>query len=128
MVLLNHKRAGGLGHVGCTCLLRHGLVRCMSTENQVGHPYTTASYRGFWTQDCTNHFASIAKLFQTSKTVVTPSGAKDKNGFDLKSGTYHSAPYTEWKRLDVQNVNPEQATWMMNKRNREGYSITERNC
>ncbi|MDN3204961.1 hypothetical protein [Algoriphagus sediminis] len=127
-VFLNRKGAGGLGHVGCAFLLRNGLVRCMSTENQVGHPYTSAAYKGFWTQDCPNNFASIVNLFQTRKTVVIPPGAKDKNGFNLKPGTYHSDPYTEWKRLDVQNVNPEQATWIMNKRSGEGYSITDRNC
>lgn len=130
-VFLNRKGAGGLGHVGCAFLLSNGLMRCTSTENQAGNGFSAAAYKGFWTEDCPNKLEEIVRVFQRKKTLSIPLGARDKNGLLMNPGqgkTWYSEPYTEWKRLDVPNVNPAQATKMMLKRSREGYSIVDRNC
>ncbi|MHA7131731.1 hypothetical protein [Algoriphagus namhaensis] len=130
-IFLNRLGAAGLGHVGCAFLLRNGMMRCTSTENQAGNAYSSAAYKGFWTEDCPNNFAAIVRTFQRKRSLSIPAGAKDKNGWPMNPGqgsTWYSAPYTEWKRLDVSQVDPEQATRMMLKRSKEGYSITDRNC
>jgi hypothetical protein len=130
-VFLNRKGANGLGHVGCAFLLENGMLRCTATENQAGNLYSAAQYKGFWTEDCFNQLEDVINTFQKERTISIPPDAKDKNGFPMNPGAgqdWSNAPYTEWKRLDVSNVDPVQATAMMIKRSREGYSITDRNC
>ena len=130
-IFLNRKGANGLGHVGCAFLLENGMLRCASTENQAGNAYSAAQYKGFWTEDCPNTLNDVIRTFQKPRIINIPLGAKDKNGFLMNPGQgkiWENSRYTEWKRLDVSNVNPSQATAMMLKRSNEGYSITDRNC
>ena len=130
-IFLNRKGAFGLGHVGCAFLLENGMMRCTGTGNPAGHPYASAAYKGFWTEDCPNRLDAIIHTMQKTRVLSIPVGARDKNGMPMNpgaGGTWQNQPYTEWKRLDVSNVNPAQATAMMLKRSREGYSITDRNC
>ena len=130
-IFLNRNGAGGLGHVGCAFLLENGMLRCTSTENPAGNGYSAAPYKGFWTEDCANTLNDVIRTFQKRRVITIPVGAKDKNGLPMnpgQGGTWENARYTEWKRLDVRNVNPVQATAMMLKWSREGYSITDRNC
>ncbi len=130
-VFLNRNGAAGLGHVGCAFLLGNGMLRCTGTENQAGNGYSASEYKGFWTEDCANDIDAAVRTFQKDRKITIPLGAKDKNGLPMNPGqgaTWHNARYTEWKKLLVNNVDPEQATAMMLKRSREGYSITDRNC
>lgn len=130
-VFLNRKGAGGLGHVSCAFLLGNGMMRCTGTENQSGNAYAAAQYKGFWTEDCPNRLEDIIRTIQKERSISIPLGAKDKNGLPMNPGqgdTWYSERYTEWKRLDVSNVDPERATAMMFKRSKEGYSFTDRNC
>ncbi len=116
-VFLNRRGANGLGHVGCAFLLSNGMLRCTATENQMGTPVTIAENKGFWTEDCANQLESVKQVFRKRRKITSPSGE-----------LLFSDPYTDWKRLDVNNVNPEQATAMMYKRSKENYIFSNRNC
>lgn len=120
-----------MGHVGAAFLMANGMFRCFATENQSGNGYSSALYKGSWVEDCNNDLDAVIRTFQKTRTISIPMGAKDKNGLPMnpgQGGTWSNARYTDWKRLDVSDVDPDRANAMLFKRQKEGYSITDRNC
>ena len=114
------------GHVAGAFRLANGQMRCFGTENLIGSAYTPAAYKSSWCEDCHDDLASIIKVFQKPRSIVVPSGVSN-----IKPGTYtnHGGnQYTNWKMLEIDDPDPDQATYTLQKRSQEDYNVVSRNC
>lgn len=103
-VFLNRNGAGGLGHVGGAFQFKDekGKLKflCFSTEKGA----LFSSNKGSWQEIVDNKEMDVINMFMS-----------------------HGS-YTDFKRLDVKNVNPDQAFAMLAKREKEWYMLVNRNC
>lgn len=102
-VFLKRDGAANLGHVGACFQLPDLTYYCFATENPSGRANVPADMKGFWLEKVANDQNQVIALFRAKR-------------------------YTDWKRLDVENANPEKAVEMMVKRSKEDYNIVSRNC
>jgi hypothetical protein len=129
-VFLNRNGAPALGfkfgHVGGAFRLPDGQMRCFGTENLPGTAFTPAQYKSCWSEDCPDDLASIIKIFQKPRSIVIPPGVEN-----IKPGTYTNNggnQYTDWKMLEIDDADPDQANGMLRKRSQEDYHFNDRNC
>lgn len=127
-IFLNRNGAQNLGHVGAAFLMENGLFRCFATENQAGGANVPAQYKGCWVEDCDNDLGAVIETFQKTRELIIPNGVSNDWGQVITAGSYYNARYTDWKRLDVSNVNPERANVMLQLRRGEPYNLADRNC
>lgn len=127
-IFLNRNGANGLGHVGGAFLMENGMFRCFATENPSGKGLVPSLYKCCWVEDCGDDLESVIATFQKTRTFVIPEGATNIFN-DSLSGTYViSNKYTDWKRLDVSDIDSDRANAMLQKRRGEDYHVLDRNC
>ena len=129
-IFLNRNGVKNLGQVGGAFLMGNGQVRCFATQNQAGAQSFNipARYKGCWVEDCDNDLDAVIRTFQKTRELIIPNGVTNNWGQIITAGSYYNARYTDWKRLDASNINPEQANAMLQIRRSEPYNLLARNC